>query len=119
MERARKLYRLPANPAADVEKPRTASKTEIQVFSPEEIMALVRAADSEQDAAIYLGQAVLGAPDRAALALAAEDVAGNGSEGLHRPPSAEPPNSAPGSRCSGHIWDTLDPARTTKRVRKG
>src|SRR4051794_26545943 len=47
MERARKLYRLPGNPVADVEKPRTAAKTEIQVFSPEEVLALVRAADSE------------------------------------------------------------------------
>src|SRR2546430_61172 len=45
VERARKLYRLPANPVADVEKPRTATRTEIQVFSPEEVMALVRAAD--------------------------------------------------------------------------
>jgi hypothetical protein len=46
MERARKLYRLPSNPVADVEKPRPAAKTEIEVFSPEEVMALVRAADS-------------------------------------------------------------------------
>ena len=38
-------FRYPANPVADVEKPRTAAKTEIQVFSPEEVMALVRAAD--------------------------------------------------------------------------
>ena len=60
MERARKLYRLPANPVADVEKPRTASRTEINVFSPEEIAALVRAADSEQDAAIYLTAAFTG-----------------------------------------------------------
>ncbi len=29
MKRARKLHRLPSNPVADVEKPRTASKTEI------------------------------------------------------------------------------------------
>jgi hypothetical protein len=72
MERARKLYRLPTNPVADVEKPRTASRTEINVFSPEEVMALLRAADSEQDAAIYLTAAFTGLPpgraDRAALA---------------------------------------------------
>src|SRR5919109_1854576 len=60
MERARKLYRLPTNPVADVEKPRTALRTEINVFSPEEIMALVRAADSGQDAAIYLTAAFTG-----------------------------------------------------------
>jgi hypothetical protein len=56
MERARKLYKLPENVVADVEKPRTASRTEINVFSPEEIAALVRAADSDvprpQDAAL-------------------------------------------------------------------
>jgi hypothetical protein len=34
MERARKLDRLPANPVADVEKPRTASRMEINVFCP-------------------------------------------------------------------------------------
>src|SRR5690242_18637867 len=50
MERARKLHHMPSNPVADVEKPRTAAKTEIKVFSPEEVMALVRAAESEQDA---------------------------------------------------------------------
>ena len=32
MERARKLHRLPANPVAEVEKPRTAPSTAIQVF---------------------------------------------------------------------------------------
>jgi integrase len=60
MERARKLHKLPENPVADIEKPRTASRTEINVFSPEEIMALVRAADSDQDAAIYLTAAFTG-----------------------------------------------------------
>jgi integrase len=60
MERARKLHRLPANPVAGVEKPRTASKTNIEVFSPEEVMALVRAAESQQDAAIYLTAAFTG-----------------------------------------------------------
>ncbi len=60
MERARKLYRLPSNPVADVEKPRTATKTEIEIFSPEEVLALVRAADSEQDAAMFLTAAFTG-----------------------------------------------------------
>ena len=45
MERARRLHRLPGNPVADVEKPGLGS-TEIEVFSPEEVMALVRAADA-------------------------------------------------------------------------
>ena len=48
-ERARKLYGLPHNPAADVEKPSVRRTGDIEVFSPEEIMALVRAAASEQD----------------------------------------------------------------------
>jgi integrase len=74
MERARKLHRLPSNPVADVEKPRTASRTEINVFSPEEIMALVRAADSEQDAAIYLAAALTGLRQGEPIALRWRDV---------------------------------------------
>lgn len=74
MERARKLYRLSANPVADVEKPRTAAKTEIQVFSPEEVMALVRAADSEQDAAIFLTAAFTGLRQGELIALRWRDV---------------------------------------------
>ncbi len=74
MERARKLYRLSANPVADVEKPRTASRTNINVFSPEEIMALVRAADSEQDAAIYLTAAFTGLRQGELVALRWRDV---------------------------------------------
>jgi integrase len=74
MERARKLYRLPANPVADVEKPRTATRTNINVFSPEEVMALVRAADSEQDAAIYLTAAFTGLGQGELVALRWRDV---------------------------------------------
>ncbi len=74
MERARKLHRLPANPVADVEKPRTATKTEIHVFSPEEVMALVRAADSEQDAAIFLAAALTGLRQGELVALRWRDV---------------------------------------------
>jgi integrase len=79
MERARKLHRLPANPVADVEKPRAASKTDIAVFSPEEVMALVRAADSEQDAAIYLTAAFTGLRQGELVALRRRDVAFPGS----------------------------------------
>jgi integrase len=74
MERARKLHRLPSNPVADVEKPRTALRTEINVFSPEEVMALVRAADSEQDAAIYLTAAFTGLRQGELIALRWRDV---------------------------------------------
>jgi integrase len=74
MERARKRYRLPSNPVADVEKPRTAPRTNIDVFSPEEIMALVRAADSEQDAAIYLTAAFTGLRQGELIALRWRDI---------------------------------------------
>jgi integrase len=74
MERARKLYRLPTNPVADVEKPRTALRTDINVFSPEAVLALVRAADSEQDAAIYLTAAFTGLRQGELIALRWRDV---------------------------------------------
>jgi integrase len=54
MARACRVYRLPVNPVATVEKPRLAAPGTIEVFSPEEIHALVRAAAAEQDAAIFL-----------------------------------------------------------------
>jgi integrase len=74
MERARKLHRLPTNPVADVEKPRTSAKTAIQVFSPEEVMALVRAADTLQDAAIFLTAAFTGLRQGELIALRWRDV---------------------------------------------
>jgi hypothetical protein len=41
----------------------------LEVFSPEQVMALVRAAASDQDSAIYLvHRAAAGGADRAALA---------------------------------------------------
>jgi integrase len=59
-ERARKVWGLPGNPVADVEKPVLDRSGEIRVFSPEEVWALVRAASSEWDAAIYLTAAFTG-----------------------------------------------------------
>ena len=61
LERARRLHRLPRNPMADVDKPRHRRKvTGLIVFSVEEVMALARAAESEQDAAIFLTAAFTG-----------------------------------------------------------
>lgn len=59
-KRTKKVYGLPVNPVAEVEKPPTAQSGDIDVFSVEEVMALVRAAASEQDAAIYLTAAFTG-----------------------------------------------------------
>jgi integrase len=53
-ERARRMYKLPLNPVRDVERPSLCRSENIQVFSAEEVWALVRAADDEQDGAIFL-----------------------------------------------------------------
>ena len=60
MGRAKRVWKLPSNPISDVEKPIQTRSTAIDVFCAEEVMALVRAADSVQDAAIYLTAAFTG-----------------------------------------------------------
>ncbi len=61
MQRAKRVWKLPRNPIADVEKPlQTHATIELEVFSPEKIHALVRAADSDQDAAVFLTAAFTG-----------------------------------------------------------
>ena len=74
MARARRVHRLPVNPMADVEKPRHRRSTAIEVFAPEEVMALVREADSPQDAAIYLTAAFTGLRRGELVALRWRDV---------------------------------------------
>lgn len=54
LRRARKVYGLPVNAAAEVEKFPQKRSGETDVFSPEKVWALVRAASSEQDAAVYM-----------------------------------------------------------------
>lgn len=73
-ERARKRYGLGVNPVADVEKPPQRGSGDIEVFSPEEVMALVRAAASEQDAAIYLTAAFTGLRRGELIGLRRRDV---------------------------------------------
>jgi integrase len=73
-QRARKVWSLPANPVADVEKPPLAASSDIQVFSPDEVWALVRAADSEQDATVFLMAAFTGLRMGELLALRWRDV---------------------------------------------
>lgn len=54
LSRARKVWGLPGNPATPVQRLAVRYAGDIEVFSPEEVWALVRAAGSEQEAAIYL-----------------------------------------------------------------
>ncbi len=75
MERARKVYGLPSNPARDVEKLRERyDATKFEFYSPEEVHALARAAASEQDGAIYLTAAFTGLRRGELVALRWRDV---------------------------------------------
>jgi integrase len=77
-ERARKVWKLQVNPAADLERPKVRNAKAIDFYSPEEVWVLVRAAEvvdvedltreeatlararAEQDAAIFLTAAFTG-----------------------------------------------------------
>jgi integrase len=74
LKRAKKVWALQSNPAAEVEKPPLRRSGEIQVYTPEEVWALVRAASSEQDTAIYLTAAFTGLRLGELLALGWRDV---------------------------------------------
>src|SRR4051794_25479297 len=74
MKRAKRVWKLPRNPITDVEKPVQTHRSDIDVFSPEDVMALVRAAASEQDAAIYLTAAFTGLRRGELVALTWRDV---------------------------------------------
>jgi integrase len=58
--RAMKVWGLPRNPAADIERPRVRVADDIDAFSPGEVRALVRAAATPLDAALFLTAAVTG-----------------------------------------------------------
>jgi integrase len=73
-KRAMKAYGLPRNPADLVERPRVRRAAKIDVLRPEEVLALVRAAESEQDAAIFHTAAFAGLRMGELLALRWRDV---------------------------------------------
>jgi hypothetical protein len=121
MKRAKRMWKLPRNPISDVEKPvQSHAAIELDVFSPEEIHALVRAAESEQDAAIFLHRGVHGASPRRARGAAQEDdlvFPGTFGEYLDGSASVPPlqaraqtrrPAAAALPRPAAHVRDTGD-----------
>ena len=72
--RAQSVYGLQLNPLALIEKHPQRSSGDIEVFSPGEVWALVRAATSGQDGAIYLTAAFTGLRKGELLALRWRDV---------------------------------------------
>ena len=74
-ERARRTYGLRENPVADVERIRDQyDPARFDFYTPEEVAALVRAAASERDGAIYLTAAYTGARMGELLALRVRDI---------------------------------------------
>jgi len=74
-ERACRVYGLPRNPVDDVERLRERYAAEnYDFYTPEDVWALARNADSEQDAAIYLVAAFAGLRMGEILALRVKDI---------------------------------------------
>lgn len=72
--RAVKVWKLPANPVAEVERPTAPKRTDIAFYSPEEVYALVRAVHDKQDSALFLTAAFTGLRMGELLALRWRDV---------------------------------------------
>jgi integrase len=74
LERARRRYALGSNPVDDVERLPERYNGDLAFYSPEEVMALVRAADSDRDAAIFLTASFTGLRRGELVALRWRDV---------------------------------------------
>ena len=72
--RARKVWKLPVNPVAEVERFTVPKRTRIDFYTPEEVHALVRNAADQQDGALYLTAALTGLRMGELLALRWRDV---------------------------------------------
>jgi integrase len=72
--RARKVWKLPSNPVAEVERLTIQKRSGIVFYSPEEVHALVRAASGKQDGVLYLTAALTGLRMGELLALRWRDV---------------------------------------------
>ncbi len=73
-KRAMRVWGLPRNPVVEVERPRYRVSDDLDAYSPEEVWALVRAAASAQDAALFLTAAFTGLRMGELLALQWRDV---------------------------------------------
>ena len=74
IKRAKKVWGLPLNPTADLERHPDRSSGDIEVYSPEEVHALLRAAADERDAAIFATAAFAGLRMGELRALRCRDV---------------------------------------------
>ncbi|MDP9345892.1 MAG: site-specific integrase [Actinomycetota bacterium] len=72
--RAQRAFGLSANPVAGIERLREQPKIDLEVFSPEEVWALVRAAACQQDATIFLTAAFTGLRRGELVALRWRDI---------------------------------------------
>jgi integrase len=72
--RARDAYGLAVNPVEGVEHPRERYSEDTERFSPEEVFALARAAETEQDGALFITAAFSGMRQGELLALRWRDV---------------------------------------------